>query len=83
MPRVVFIGDVAPPAPAAPVPAPQGAGTYAGLDVFRGCERRTEIAAFLAALAVERQIRGAAIGFVVGALACGGLYLWAKSEGKL
>lgn len=50
-------------------------------QIFAGCGNRTEIAAFLAAMAFERYTKGLGLGLAIGAV--GGavaLYYWSQSR---
>jgi hypothetical protein len=79
-----WLGDATPEA------APVAAGTTTASDpaqaaadqVFSGCTNRTEIAAFIAAMAFERYTKGIVIGLGIGALVgAGALYYFSNYYG--
>lgn len=53
------------------------------LDVFEGCSRPNQVAAYLAAQAFERQTKGFALGFAIGVAACGVAFLYFRTVGKV
>jgi hypothetical protein len=52
-------------------------------SIFRGCENRTAVAAFLVAQHAEARITGAVIGFAAGALVTFGALAYLRAKGSL
>lgn len=50
--------------------------------VFKGCENRTEVAAFMSAQVVEARVVGVVVGFLVGSIVTGAgvAYLYGKGH---
>lgn len=72
-----WMGQPEPP----PQQPPPPANAPLAEQVFAGCTNRTEVAAYMAALAFERQVRGITIGIVVGFVGALGIGWYLKGKG--